>query len=207
VEGALTIQKLIYLMWRKKSLTREEFVRHYLDVHSLLGLRLVGHLDGYTINVADLDGERDGPDAVVEFWTSDSVLFQSADAFANPEEMALVMKDDASFIGTSLAWEVREQLHAGVYADGLPGERTPGVKRISLPVSGGGLETTTPGVLRRVDHPVSGAITTRRPSPAAYEATVIVMEWALDVGVFTPVEGPQFVMSEYCQRIPSRTLR
>ena len=111
------MDKLVFLMRRKEATTRESFFRHYLEFHSLLGLRLVPTLDGYTVNVADvLDPPEDDichPDAVVEMWTRDVKVFMDIDqTFDRPDDREIIVWDDATFIGASWAWLVEETLGA-----------------------------------------------------------------------------------------------
>lgn len=83
------MDKLIFLMRRKESTTRDSFFHHYLEVHSLLGLSLVPTLDGYTVNITDvIEPPLDDihhPDAVVEMWTRDIEVFMDMNrTFAKP---------------------------------------------------------------------------------------------------------------------------
>ena len=148
------MDKLVFLMQRKADATAESFHEHYLEFHSLLGLRLVPTLDGYTVNITDVvDAPADDPhhpDAVVEMWTRDINVFMDMDAtFAAPEDRAIVIYDDASFIGTTRAWQVEEQLLFGGAPDGPLRARADGVKRMTLLPADADL-ASAPGVVRAV---------------------------------------------------------
>ena len=205
------MDKVIFLMRRKETTTRESFFRHYLEVHSLLGLSLVPTLDGYTVNIADviepLQDDIHHPDAVVEMWTRDIEVFMDINrTFAKPEDREIIVQDDASFIGASWAWQVEETLVRGAFPNGKLRTRTKGVKRVSL-CSEGSERRVADGVTRAVEHRVlsplmPGRVGEALPDPAPYRADVILSEWAPSVGHFGTVEGPAFLLSEYRQRNP-----
>jgi len=196
-------------MRRKEATTRESFFRHYLEFHSLLGLRLVPTLDGYTVNVADvLDPPEDDichPDAVVEMWTRDVKVFMDIDqTFDRPDDREIIVWDDATFIGASWAWLVEETLVRGALPKGELRTRTEGVKRVSLHGDGFRPQLAR-GVVRAVEHRVISPLMPGRvgeivPEPAPFKADVILSEWAPSIEDFGAIEGPAFMLSEYRQR-------
>lgn len=205
------MDKLIFLMRRKEMTTRDSFFRHYLEVHSLLGLSLVPTLDGYTVNITDvMEPPQDDihhPDAVVEMWTRDIGVFMDMNrTFAKPEDREIIVQDDASFIGASWAWQVEETLVRGAFPEGELRTRTNGVKRVSLH-SDDSERRVADGVTHAVEHRVisplmPGRVGETLPDPAPYQADVILSEWAPSVDHFGAVEGPAFLVSEYRQRNP-----
>jgi len=207
------MDKLVFLMQRKAGTTREAFAEHYLEFHSLLGLRLVPTLDGYTVNIADIvsrDDDPNHPDAVVEMWTRDIEVFMDMDAvFAAPEDRAIVAYDDASFIGTQRVWQVDERVVRGSHPGAELRTRTPGVKRLTL-LSADADRRLAPGVVHAVEqHVVSPLVSSRPddvlPTPPPYVADVILTEWAPSLAALGDPLGAAFVVSEYRQRLPRTT--
>jgi hypothetical protein len=169
-------------------------------------------LAGYTVNVTDVGrppaGEPCYPDAVVEMWTHDINRFMDLDtAFATPEDRSIVMQDDASFIGVSLAWQVEELPAVGEQPRAELRTRTPGVKRISLHPAGSE-PPAAPGVVCTVTHRVLSPLLPGRmgdsvPEPPPYTARLIVHEWAPSADSLPPVDVPTFLVGEYRQRVPA----
>jgi hypothetical protein len=199
------VDKLVFLMWRKAGISREAFCEHYLEFHSLLGLRFVKGLDGYTVNIPDVAQapvSDDGPDAIVEMWTRDVESFLDPErAFASAEDREIVLRDDASFIGSSLIWQVRRKHDRGLEPLREMRVRTEGVKRVTLcdivPT-----QSLSPTVSRVATYEVVRAMSARRPAAMNYEPMAIINEWAPDVETLGPALGPSFVVSEYRQRVP-----
>ena len=197
------MQKVILVMWRRPELTREEFARHYLDVHSVLARQHVTMLDGYTVNVPDASAtatdDDDGPDGVIEIWTHDAdALFDPERGFTSRADFEEVMRDDASFIGTTAIWEVQPGDAPLPEHDTPLRERTPGIKRITLLEPGAVADDGATGAV--VDRVVA-ARPARRPPPAEYEVGAFVHEWAERVDDLAPVTSPSFAVSEYRQRL------
>jgi hypothetical protein len=194
------MDKLLFLMHRKDGLTRAEFFEHYLQVHTLLGLRYCTLMDGYTVSLTDgVDPGPGGPDAFTEVWTRDASAFlDPSRAFRNEAEMRELLADDRSFIGRGLPWIVEERLVHGDWPAGTPRERTRGIKRVSLH-TGRSRPPLAPGVTRVVEQRVVKAIV-----PDAPPVDVFVFEWAPSADAFAPLAVPAYLASEYPQRIPSR---
>ena len=190
------MDKVIFLFTRKDGTTREEFFEHYLDVHSLLGMRLCTKMDGYTVNLTDeyRPGD-DGPDAITEVWTEDVDAFLDPKrSFASEADMIELWTDDRSFIGPSLPWVVEETLTRGDRPVGELRTRTPGVKRVSMWI-GDRRPESGPAVTRVVEQRVVRAL-----APDAPEVDVFVTEWAPSVDDLAAVDVPAYVVSEYRQR-------
>ena len=173
------MEKIVFLMGRKDGLTRVEFFEHYLNVHSLLGLQMCVLMEGYTVNLTDgADPGPEAPDSITEVWTPDAQGFMDpAHAFRNDDEMMQVVNDDQSFIGTTQAYIVEEQLVFGSWPSGEVRTRTPGVKRISMHTA----DSVTPvvdGIERVTIDRVKAAITPDAPAIDAF-----VSEWALSAEV------------------------
>jgi hypothetical protein len=194
------MEKLLFLMRRKHGLTRGEFFKHYLEVHSLLGLRLCMLMDGYTVNLSDeVDPGPEGPDSITEVWTRDAAAFlDPARAFANPDEMNQVVSDDASFIGTHLAWVVEEKLVLGDWPSAEVRRRAPGIKRVSLH-RGDSRPPASARVTRVVEQRVRKVLAADAPAVDAF-----VSEWAPSADAFAALRVPAYLVSEYPQRLPPR---
>jgi hypothetical protein len=192
------MEKLLFLMRRKDGLTRREFFDHYLEVHSLLGLRHCILMDGYTVNLSDeVDPGPEGPDSITEVWTRDAAAFlDPARGFANEDAMNQVASDDASFIGTHLAWVVEEKLVLGDWPSGEVRKRAPGVKRVSLH-TGNSRPPAAAGVTRVVEQRVAKLL-----APGTPAVDVFVSEWASSADAFAALRVPAYLVSEYPQRRP-----
>jgi EthD domain-containing protein len=194
------VEKLLFFMGRKDGLSRQEFFDHYLQVHTLLGMRVHRMMHGYTVNLTDqVDPGPDGPDSITEVWTRDLASFADpTQAFASADDMEELVTDDRSFIGTNLRWTVEEKLVFGDWPAGELRTRTPGVKRVSLHI-GGSRPPRTAGVTRVVEQHVTGAF-----SPGAPPVDVFVAEWADNADALAPISVPSYLVSEYRQREPER---
>lgn len=193
------LDKLIFLFTRKDGLSREEFFAHYLDVHTLLGMRLCTAMDGYTVNLTQEYPPPGGvgPDAITEVWTLDVEAFMDPSrSFASEEDFQTLWTDDRSFIGDSLPWVVDEELVLGDPPCGELRARTPGVKRISL-WTGDARPPAAPGVTRIVEQRVRQAL-----HPQAPAVDVFVSEWARSPGDLAAIEVAHFLTSEYRQKDP-----
>ena len=195
------MEKICFLITRKDGLTRPEFFAHYLQVHSLLGLRSCVLMAGYSLNLTDREGPGfPGPDSITEAWTPDASGFvDPARAFRNEDEMNELMADDRSFIGTNLGYIVEEELVYGRWPTGELRTRTPGVKRISLH-TGDAIPTVGDGIERMVVDRVKSTLL----SEASPKVDFFLSEWAPSQGALPKIDRPAFIVSEYCQRHPKR---
>ncbi|HEX6311823.1 MAG TPA: EthD family reductase [Acidimicrobiia bacterium] len=128
------MEKVIFVFGRKDGLTREEFRRHYLELHAPLALRSMRGLHRYVVNLPDPDSGAETPfDAVTEL-TVDSAagLFDPAAAFVNEDAASAVLADHASFLGEMHAYRVDERVVKDYDRTWPDGERSPGVKFVSL---------------------------------------------------------------------------
>lgn len=195
------MEKLVFLFGRKAPQTHAEFAEHYLEHHSLLGLRLAVQMDGYTVNlVPDAASGDFDLDAVTETWTPSVAAFMDPQqAFANEADMQELMTDDASFIANTRPYVVTETLVKGAWPSGPVRERTPGVKRVSLHPT----EATVPssdGSTRVVRNDVVQSFV-----PEAPEAAVILLEWADSADALAPLDGVlNWLVEEHVQRQPTR---
>jgi uncharacterized protein (TIGR02118 family) len=126
------MDKVVFLFGRKDGLSPEEFRRHYLEVHAPLALRSMRGLHRYVVNLPDLDS--DAPfDAVTEL-TVDSAagLFDPARAFVDDDAAAAVLADHATFLAEMHAYRVDERVVIDYERTWPEGERSPGVKYMSL---------------------------------------------------------------------------
>lgn len=192
------MEKVLFMMRRKDGLTRRQFGEHYLQVHTLLGMRLCVGMAGYSVNLTDeVDPGPEGPDSVTEVWTPDAAAFLDVErAFRNAEEGEELMRDDRSFIGINRAWLVEERLLHGDPPRGPLRTRTPGAKRVSLH-RGGARPALAPGVTRAVEQRVVKAL-----APDAAPVDFFLCEWAPSAEVFAPLSVPAYLVSEYRQRDP-----
>jgi hypothetical protein len=194
------MDKIVFLMGRKDGLVREQFFEHYLNVHSLLGLRMCVLMEGYTVNLTDgADPGPEAPDSITEVWTPDANGFMDPGrAFRNEEEMMEVVNDDQSFIGTTHAYIVEEELAFGSWPSGEVRTRTPGVKRVSMHIASS-VPPVADGIERVTIDRVKAAITPDAPAIDAF-----VSEWAQSAEVLAPLAVPSYLVSEYRQRLPAR---
>ena len=128
------MEKVVFVFGRKPGLSVEEFRRHYLDVHAPLALRSMQGLHRYVVNLPEPDADTEAPfDAVTEL-TVDSAagLFDPARAFVSEAAATDVLADHASFLGTMHAYRVTERVVKDYDRTWADGERSPGVKYVSL---------------------------------------------------------------------------
>jgi uncharacterized protein (TIGR02118 family) len=104
--------KILGLLTRKDGITREEFVRHWFDIHAPLAHAVPGirryvqsHITGTRTrpDVPETDVEVDG---IAELWYDDMASFQRA--AATPEMKALT-DDGALFIGQIKTYVIEER--------------------------------------------------------------------------------------------------
>lgn len=132
------MEKVVFLFGRKPGLGVDEFRRHYLEVHAPLALRSMQGLHRYVVNLPDPDSDPDPDteapfDAVTEL-TVDSAagLFDPRRAFISDAAATQVLNDHASFLGTMHAYRVTERVVKDYDRTWPEGERSPGVKYVSL---------------------------------------------------------------------------
>ena len=190
------MDKVIFFFHRKDGLTRAEFFEHYLEVHAKLGMRLTRTMDGYTVSLTDVVDDATAPDAVTEIWTASSADFMDAEkSFATPDDARELMTDHDSFIGPYDAYLVEERV---VRADdgGTPlGERSPGVKRVSLHAPGEASPVAGDGVVEIVEDRVVQALT-----PGAPPVGLVVSMRAASVADLGAAPAVAYYTSEYRQQ-------
>ena len=100
--------KLVMAVQRKKGLSRQEFVDHWIGHHAPIILERNPSATHYVTNVVDSRLSEDGPDldGIAE------LAFPSEEAMArelfNPEHSQRVLEDNAKFIGVLRAWIAAE---------------------------------------------------------------------------------------------------
>jgi hypothetical protein len=194
------LDKIVFLFGRKAPQTHAEFAEHYLDHHAPLGLRVAVQMDGYTVNLVpdETPGDLD-VDAITETWTPSVDAFMDPQrAFANEADRVELMTDDASFIGATRPYVVREELVVGEWPSGPVRTRTPGVKRISLHPTEATLPATD-SCTRVVHNRVLQSF-----APDAPEAAVILLEWADSLDALKPLDVVSWMVEENVQRQPAR---
>ena len=104
--------KIVGLLTRKEGITREEFVRHWFDIHGPLAHAVPGirryvqsHIIG-TRTRADIPETGIEVDGIAELWYDDLESFQRA--AATPEMKALT-DDGALFIGQIKTYVIEER--------------------------------------------------------------------------------------------------
>ena len=104
--------KIIGLLTRKEGITREEFVRHWFDIHGPLAHAVPGirryvqsHITG-TLTRPDIQETGIEADGIAELWYDDLESFQRA--AATPEMKALT-DDGALFIGQIKTYMIEER--------------------------------------------------------------------------------------------------
>ena len=104
--------KLLSLLSRKDSITHEEFVRHWLEIHAPLAHAVPGirryvqsHITGTRsrADISDTDVEVDG---IAELWYDDLQTYQRA---AATPEMKRLTDDGALFIGRIKTYVIEEK--------------------------------------------------------------------------------------------------
>ena len=105
--------KSVSLLVRKSGMTHEQFMKHWVEIHAPLALKVPGlrphvqsHIleDRKRLDEPPLDGELDG---IAELWYDDRESL--ARALASPEGKALYA-DGALFIGRIRTYTVEEKI-------------------------------------------------------------------------------------------------
>jgi hypothetical protein len=222
------VEKLLFLFGRKPGLSRDEFARHYLDVHAPLGLRVTRAMTRYVVNLVEPDQrglavtgmqgvEPPALDAITEIWTpSVEAFFDPERAFVSAEAGRELMADHTSFIGPMHAYVVTERVVGGEDRARPEGGRSAGVKHASLVLrsdgptgvrdrpDGAGPAARDDAVLSYVESRVVRALTDGSPP---LERVVEVRLATLDdvrrrVSAGDPLltSGPGCLVSEHVQR-------
>jgi hypothetical protein len=137
------VPKLAYLLSRNPSLSYEEFVRHYREVHSPLAVEAMPLQTSYAANLAD---EASGPPAqfgsepatatidAIAFLRFDdlSVLNDPARLYANHEFEERLAADGTYLFSAMHGYVVDEVVQRDVSRTWPLGQQSPGVKQISL---------------------------------------------------------------------------
>lgn len=176
------MQKTVFFFHRHPDRDIEDFRRHYLGNHAILGRRLTRILRGYTVNLVVGDGSH-GPDAVTEHWVDDAMdLVRQEISYASDEDARAVATDDRTlFTGMAEPYvvvEEREIVPRDAYAYPLE-KATPGFKIVTLHEDPDDLPEIASGATRVVDGIVghvlrwSGESFSEAPSNVA----VIRMTW------------------------------
>jgi uncharacterized protein (TIGR02118 family) len=133
------VEKIVFVFGRKDGLTPEEFRGHYLEVHAPLALRSMRTAHRYVVNLPDVDAGRDNTQAPPPFDAITELTVESAGDFFNPavafvseEAGNAMLADHASFIGDMHAYLVEERVVKEYDRTWGAGERSPGVKYVSL---------------------------------------------------------------------------
>lgn len=95
--------KTIALLHRKEGVTREEFARHYEEVHAPLAIKILPMFKKYVRNhVADVPGEE-GPDfdCVSEFWFETVEDAMAVMELIQSEAGQPIRDDEQKFMDTS----------------------------------------------------------------------------------------------------------
>ncbi len=116
--------KRMFLLVRRPELSREEFARHWREIHGPLTKELpniVRYIQDHIVETATFRGDGDDPDlprvdGVAEFWFEDKAAME--EAFATPAAKALY-EDGAKFIAFVNTYIVEE--HTVIDQD--PGRR------------------------------------------------------------------------------------
>ena len=104
--------KILGLLTRKESITHEQFVRHWFDIHGPLALAVPGIRRYVQSHIIGTRGRPDVPetdvnvDGIAELWYDDMESFQRA--AASPEMKALT-DDGALFIGQIKTYVIEER--------------------------------------------------------------------------------------------------
>ncbi|HVN42782.1 MAG TPA: EthD domain-containing protein, partial [Steroidobacteraceae bacterium] len=94
--------KAIGMMKRKPGVSREDFIRHYEEVHAPLAQKLFGfsrYVRNYPVPVP---GGGEPPfDVITEFWFENKVAHARAMAFNASPEAQVIREDEELFMDTS----------------------------------------------------------------------------------------------------------
>lgn len=99
--------KIVILIKKKPGMSREAFIDHYENGHSVLGKRLLGHLwtkyvRNYPKALVEYQPEEtsvdDSYDAVTEIWLKDAAALEEMQRIINvPENNKLILEDEERF--------------------------------------------------------------------------------------------------------------
>jgi EthD domain len=122
--------KLAYLLYRNPERTYKEFVRHYHTVHSPLAVEAMPSQTFYTADLADEPASVDG----IAFLRLDdvNVLNDPARLYASHEFEERIAADGLYLFSAMHGYLVDEVVHRNVPRTWPLGQRSPGVKQISL---------------------------------------------------------------------------
>lgn len=194
------LEKTLFLFNRRRTRSREEFAKHYVEHHAVLGRRLTRSLLDYTVNIVR---NRDWPDAIAEHWVRSATdLLTPAISYATREDFEQVSRDDRSlFDGFRLYVATCEH----VVVDGHPpttdlGSRSPVEKAVWRYSADDRLPPPPSWALRVVDNHVDrelvrgseGTWQSRAPDVAVFR-----MAWARDRTI--AVEDADLLVDEYRQ--------
>jgi len=95
--------KTIAFIKRKPALTREEFARHYEEVHAPLAARTFPTIKKYVRNhiIQALDGPDPDFDCISEFWFEDQAGIESLYEIWGSDAGKAVREDEESFIDSA----------------------------------------------------------------------------------------------------------
>jgi hypothetical protein len=215
------VDDVAFLFQRNPNRTPEDFVEHYLTVHSRMGREFVTGFTRYAVSLRDLDqellaGRPVGPatipvDALTEHSGIPSdVLFDTTRAFSNPEQAAELMADHASMFGEQQhCYSVERRVVVGGEQDWPSQQRTPGVKLLTLLTLD---DVTRPGALAEPGEPyvwrsatshVLDVVSAGAPVLAAlverqFQRIEDVERFLADAAAGT-VPAESFLLSEYIQ--------
>jgi len=99
----VNVIKSVALLKRKESISHEEFVRHYEEVHAPLALRCFPTIKKYVRNhiVMSLSGEEPGFDCITEFWFDTMEDAQAIVEALETEAGKAIREDEQTFLDTS----------------------------------------------------------------------------------------------------------
>lgn len=183
------MDKCVFLYRRKEGLSRPEFFRHYIRIHSPLGLRLVRNLGGYTVNLVETAGLID---AITEIWTP-TILGVPAPAtsFDSEDDAAEMRSDGPRFIdqdhkeGFEVDEQVVQELDTG-------GTSAPEAKFVWFYFEGEKVPNPPRDARRIVDQRVL-----RKVYPNSRDIVLIRMAWARDVSALDGVASDALLVSEH----------
>ena len=92
--------KSIFLIKRKPTITREEFVKHYEEVHVPLVLKHLPWIKGYVRNyVVEIPGSEElGYDCITEFWNDGLEDLVKSEDFLKSDAGQVIIEDEEKFI-------------------------------------------------------------------------------------------------------------
>ena len=95
--------KTIAFVKRKAGISREEFARHYEEVHAPLAAKLFPTFRKYVRNhiVAVASGPEPDFDCISEFWFDDAEGYQAVLEVLNSEAGKVIHADEETFMDTS----------------------------------------------------------------------------------------------------------